>query len=92
MTIFLDTLKTNVSSMPIAIPAQRRNYNVKVYSMDSFPGRSSPLASSIYCKVKEVSGDLITGQIIKTPPTQKPYRKGDMLLFTRDKVQDIHDN
>lgn len=89
MTIFLDTLKTNVT-VPINIPAQRRNYNVKVYSMESNSSlTSSPLASSIYCKVKDVSGDLITGQIIKTPPQIKPYRKGDLLLFTQDKVQDI---
>lgn len=82
--------------MPISIPMTRNNYNVKVYSVDhgssgssGSPIPSSPIASSIYCKIKEVSGDLITGQIIKTPPHKKPYRKGDMLLFTYDKIQDI---
>jgi hypothetical protein len=68
----LDNLKCN--SKPIDIP-KKKNY-IKV-ATDSH---------EMILLVQSVSHDLIKGEIINSPPNNKPYNKNDLILIHRNNI------
>ena len=70
-----------IRSVPIQIPNIRTNLisrKVQVYEQD--------YKHELWFSVKDLSGELVIGRLLNTPTNTKPYKKGDSVLFTIDRV------
>jgi hypothetical protein len=68
----LDNLKSN--SIPIDIPKKNKYAKVATNSHE------------LLLLIHSVSNDLIKGEIINSPPSNKPYNKNDLLMIHKNNI------
>jgi len=78
--IYLENLK-NSQTQPINIPKGNKTFQIKTHSNNEL---------WLLAQSHDISNNLIVGNIINTPPSIKPYNKGDKLLFHIDHIFDIN--
>lgn len=91
MTIYIDNFKSRsalTKSIAIPIPEPRKGQTVKLYHKESptTSSHSTGTARSLHCSISDISGELVTGQVLRTPPKSKAYNKWDYVIFTKDRI------
>lgn len=68
-------------SRPIDIPRKKKKYaQIAVHSKT----RSSDIL--LWIDIEYISGDLIHGKIVNTPPSEKYYKKNEVVIVHRDNI------
>lgn len=74
-------------SRPIDIPSKRKRYaQIAVHSRT----RSNDIL--LWIDIEHISGDLVHGRIINTPPREKYYKKDETIIIHRDNILNYANN